>query len=85
MISTVKDAINEGIAWDKNRDSFTGEHLVVLAAGVALLLVSKRSSSLLVRTIGLSLATTLMLRAASGHDGVAKLLPYLPMANKLLR
>ena len=85
MVSTLFDTVKECKAWDDNRDSVPGEHWLTLAAGVVLLLASNQSSSLLTRTIGSALGGALLLRAASGRDGIARLLPYLPMAQKLLR
>ncbi|WP_431099464.1 hypothetical protein [Polaromonas aquatica] len=72
-------------AWDKSRDSFPGEHWLVFGAGVALLLASGRSSSPLKRALGSMAGSALLYRAASGRDGVAKLVAYLPAAKGLLR
>ena len=80
MISTLTDTLHELKAWDDNRDSFTGEHLLTLATGVALLLLASRSRSMVTRSVTTTLGTTLVLRAASGRDGLVKLLPYLPKA-----
>lgn len=65
--------------YDKRRPGFSGEHWVVFAAGVAVLVASRRSRSLLWRTVGPALGSSLLYRAASGHDGLAKLLRYLPV------
>lgn len=78
-------ALNSYQAWDDSRDSFPGEHWLVLAAGVALLLAASRSSSPAKRIIGAALGGALIYRAASGRDGVARLLRQLPSARGLLR
>ncbi|MDB5892345.1 MAG: hypothetical protein JWP47_3176 [Polaromonas sp.] len=85
MISTLSDTFQQAKAWDDQRESMPGEHWLTLAAGLALLLASNRSRSVLTRTLGSALGSALVLRAASGRDGIAKLLPYLPVAQKLLR
>ncbi len=64
--------------FDDNRPSFPGEHLLVLGAGVAVLMASRRSRSFLVRTAGSTLGSALLYRAASGRDGLSKVLRFLP-------
>jgi uncharacterized membrane protein len=61
-------------AWDNSRDSFPAEHWLVLVAGVALLLAASRSSSPVKRIAQAALGGALLCRAASGRDGVARLL-----------
>jgi len=85
MISTLSETFSETKAWDDRRESIPGEHWLVLAAGLALLVASNRSSSLVMRAVGSAVGSALVLRAASGRDGIAKLLPYLPVAKNLLR
>jgi uncharacterized membrane protein len=85
MISTLTDSIREYTAWDDNRDSIPGEHWLTLGAGLALLFASNRSSSTMTRVIGSALGGALVLRAASGRDGLVRLLPYIPLAKDLLR
>ena len=65
--------------YDQKRASFPGEHLLVFGAGLALLMAAGRSRSLLKRTAGSALGSALLYRAASGRDGVTKLLRFLPM------
>ena len=60
--------------YEENRPSFPGEHWLVLAAGVTLILATRRSDSWIKRGLGMALGSTLVARAASGRDGVAKLL-----------
>jgi len=64
-------------AYDEVRPSFPGEHWLVLGAGVALLMASRRSRSFVARAAGSALGSALLYRAASGRDGLAKVLPYL--------
>lgn len=72
-------------AWDESRDSFLGEHWVVLSAGMALLLAASRSRSPLSRLAQAALGGALLFRAASGRDGVVRLLRQLPSNRGLLR
>ena len=65
--------------YDKRRPGFAGEHWLVLGAGIAVLLASRRSRSVLWRTAGSTLGSSLLYRAASGRQGLAKLLRYLPV------
>ena len=65
-------------AADEAREGFPGEHWLVLALGVALWQVTRKSPNVVVRTIGAFGATTLVARAASGRDGLSKVLRYTP-------
>jgi len=69
-------------AYDEARPSFPGEHWLVLGAGLALLMASRRSRSFVARTAGSALGSALLYRAASGRDGLAKALPYLSGARR---
>ncbi len=71
--------------WDDRRPSFPGEHWLVLAAGVAVLLAARRSPSPLVRALGSATGSALLMRAASGRDGLAKVLSYVPVGKLLSR
>lgn len=66
-------------AADEARPGFPGEHWLVLGIGVALWQVTRRSPNFLVRTLGALGATTLVARAASGRDGLSKVLRYTPL------
>jgi uncharacterized membrane protein len=72
-------------AWDESRDSFPGEHWLVLSAGVGLLWAAGRSRSSLSRLAQAALGGALLFRAASGRDGVVRLLRQLPSSQGLLR
>ena len=68
--------------YDERRPSFPGEHWLVLGAGLTVLMASRRSRSWIKRSAGSALGSALLYRAASGHDGLAKLLPYLPVGKR---
>ena len=71
--------------YDERRPGIPGEHWLVLGAGVALLMASRRSPSFLMRTAGSVLGSALLVRAASGHEGLSKVLRYLPIGKSGLR
>ena len=71
--------------YDDNRPGFAGEHWLVLGAGVALLLASRRSNSFWVRTAGSVMGSALVVRAASGSEGLSRLVRYLPVNTGGLR
>lgn len=77
--------IKELKAYDEARPGFPGEHWLVLAAGLGAWLASRRHPSFMVRTLGLMAGTALVGRAASGRDGVAKLVRYLPVGGGIRR
>ena len=66
--------------YDERRPSFPGEHWLVFGAGLAVLMASRRSRSWVKRTAGSALGSALLYRAASGRDGLAKVLPFLPVS-----
>lgn len=68
---------------DAQREGFPGEHWIVLGAGLAIWVASSKSPSFLLRTLGLIAATALVGRAASGRDGLVKLLRYLPVGSRI--
>ena len=71
--------------YDRRRPGFAGEHWLVLGAGIAVLVASRRSPSVVWRTAGSTLGSALIYRAASGSEGLSKLLRYLPIGNPGLR
>ena len=85
MISSLTRFLRHVKTYDQTRDSFPGEHWLVLGAGVALVLASSRQPSPLTRGIGLALGSALLYRAASGRDGLAKLVRQLPQHKGLIR
>ncbi|KWT82723.1 MULTISPECIES: hypothetical protein [unclassified Variovorax] len=58
---------------DARRPDLPGEHLIVLATGVLLLMATGRSRSLIGRTLIGAAAGAFIGRAASGTGGVARL------------
>jgi len=85
MLNTLTRPLKQLQAYDERRPSFPGEHWLVLAAGVAVLLAARRSPSTLTRTVGSAVGSALLVRAASGRDGLAKVLTYLPVSKLLSR
>ena len=78
MSATPMDLFRKVKQFDERRPGFPGEHWLVLGAGAALLLASRRSRSPLRRTMGSALGSALLYRSASGRDGLTKLLRFLP-------
>lgn len=71
--------------YDEAREGVPGEHWMVLALGMGAWLATRRHPSLMVRTLGLMAGTALVGRAASGRDGVARVLRYLPVGGGIRR
>lgn len=71
--------------YDDARDDFPGEHWIVLTAGLGLWYLSTKSRSALLELVGMAAATALIGRAASGRNGLAKLLRYTPVGGALRR
>ncbi|MEO8279418.1 MAG: hypothetical protein ABI564_06975 [Ideonella sp.] len=71
--------------YDEARDGFPGEHWIVLAAGLGVWYLSARHRSAFVKLAGMAAATALIGRAASGRDGLSKLLRYTPVGGALRR
>lgn len=69
--------------YDEARDDFPGEHWIVLAAGLGVWYVSQRHPSAVVRLLGMAGATALVGRAASGRNGLTRLLKYTPLGGAL--
>jgi len=68
--------------YDVHRPGFPGEHWLALGAGLAVLTASGRSRSWVKRSVGSVLGGALLYRAASGRDGLARVLPYLPIGRR---
>lgn len=65
-------------AADEAREGFFGEHLLVLALGIAVWQTTRTNRNWAVRTVGAFAASALVARAASGRDGLSKVLRYTP-------
>ncbi len=70
---------------DEAREGIPGEHWMVLGAGLGVWLLSRNHPSFMVRTLGLLAGTALVGRAASGRDGLSKVLRYLPVGQGIRR
>ena len=66
-------------AADEARPGFPGEHWLVLALGIALWQFTRRDRRWYVRALGGLGATTLVARAASGREGLSRVLRYTPL------
>jgi hypothetical protein len=71
--------------YDDHREGFPGEHWVVLALGVGAWAATRRSPSVVVQTLGALAGTLLVARAASGRDGLSKLLRFTPLGGGIRR
>jgi hypothetical protein len=68
---------------DNSRPGISGEHWLALGLGLAAWLLTRKSTSFAVRTAGMMAGTALVGRAASGRDGLAKVLRYLPVGGRI--
>jgi hypothetical protein len=59
------------------------EHWLVLGAGIAAWAITRKSPSFLVRTLGLVAGSALVGRAASGRDGLSKVLRFTPVGRRI--
>lgn len=75
--------IEELKAFDEARPSAPGEHWLVLGAGIAAWVITRKSPSFLLRTAGLLAGSALVGRAASGRDGWSKLLRFTPLGRRI--
>jgi hypothetical protein len=66
-------------AADEARDGFPGEHWIVLALGIAVWQLTRKDPRWYVRMAGGFAATSLVARAASGRQGLSKVLRYTPL------
>lgn len=72
-------------AYDEQRPGFPGEHWLALGAGLGVWLLSRRHRSTAVQAAGMLAGTALVTRAASGRDGLAKALRWLPVGRGIRR
>lgn len=70
-------------AADRAREGIPGEHWLVLGAGIAAWAITRKSPSFLMRTLGLVAGSALVGRAASGRDGLSKLLRLTPIGRRI--
>lgn len=72
-------------AADAARPGFPGEHWLVLAIGIGLWQVTRKHRNVLVRTAGALGASALVARAASGREGLSRVLRYTPLGSRIAR
>lgn len=70
-------------AVDQAREGIPGEHWLVLGAGIAAWAITRKSPSFLVRSLGLLAGSALVGRAASGRDGLSKVLRFTPVGRRI--
>lgn len=70
-------------AYDDSRPGIPGEHWLVLGLGLGAWLLTRKHRSFAVRTAGMMAGTALVGRAASGRDGIARVLRYLPVGGRI--
>lgn len=71
--------------WDAQREGFPGEHWIVLGLGIGVWLLARRHRSVLVQVAGVLAGTALVARAASGREGLSKVLRLTPLGGGLRR
>ena len=70
---------------DAARKGFPGEHWLVLALGIAVWHYTRKDRHWAVRTAGAFAAAALAARAASGREGLSKVLRYTPLGSRISR
>ena len=68
---------------DTDSGGLAGQHWLVLGAGIAAWALTRKSGSGVVRAVGMFASTALVGRAASGRDGLAKLLRWTPLGRRV--
>ncbi|KZK27885.1 hypothetical protein [Delftia sp. GW456-R20] len=66
----ISEKIQDLRKWDDSRKGFTGEHWLVLGAGLLALRHARRAESGMGRVVSGALGTALIARAVTGRDGV---------------
>ena len=69
--------------FDDARPGVPGEHLFALGVGLGAWWLTRRHSSFIVRSIGIAVATAMVGRAASGRDGISRILRLLPVGRTI--
>lgn len=72
-----KQSVHEIQQWDRTRPDFPGEHLIVAAAGIALLVAAGRARTPLRSMLLTAAGSAVLGRAASGQGGVARIASWL--------
>jgi hypothetical protein len=71
-------------AADEARPGFPGEHWIALGLGIAMWQFTRKHRSFIVRGVGSMLATMLVARAASGRQGLSRVLRYTPLGKGIV-
>lgn len=79
---SLTDCLNKWQACDQARESVPGEHLMVAAAGGALIVSALFAPSVFRSSLRAMLGGALLVRAASGRDGLACLMAKKKEADK---
>ena len=69
--------------FDDARPGIPGEHLLALGAGLGAWWLTRRHPSFIVRSIGIGVGTAMIGRAASGRDGISRILRLLPVGRTI--
>ena len=69
--------------FDDARPDVPGEHLFALGVGLGAWWLTRRHPSFIVRSAGIGVATAMIGRAASGRDGISRILRLLPVKRTL--
>lgn len=84
LVETTKDAVmkaedtaRDSKHWDETRSDFPGEHWIVAAAGLALLMAAGQARTPLKAMLLTAAGSAALGRAASGRGGIAKLAGWL--------
>ncbi|MBC7436192.1 MAG: hypothetical protein H7332_09000 [Bdellovibrionales bacterium] len=84
-VRAASDALRRLKHYDEARDSFPGEHWVVLAAGIGIWYATQRHPNMVVKFAGAMVGTALVGRAASGRDGLIRVVRWLPFGGSVRR
>ena len=71
--------------YDNPRPFFPGEHMVDLGLGVAAWMLTKRSPSLAIRTLGTFVAAALVARGSHGRRRLSQILRWTPVGGGIRR
>ena len=69
--------------FDDARPGIPGEHLFALGVGLGAWWLTRRHPSFIVRSIGIGVGTAMIGRAASGRDGISRILRLLPVGRTI--
>ena len=76
------NAFQQLTQFDDARPGIPGEHWTSLELGLGAWWLTRRHQSFMVRTIGLGMGTAIVSWAASGRDGLSKILRLPPVGTR---